>query len=306
MSGGGMSVLKSVSVYQASCQAYHIEPDPNILVALNCKVGHLSLGPHFNLANLLPLKEALKHTNHITSLSFRKCRLGSSLCYPLRDILKENKTIVHINLDSNDIDYHGVEALAEALKVNTTLKTLNIRNNRIKLVGAKILAEGLKLNKGLESVDVTGNLTTYEGIQAIEGACEARHIQCDTTGNALKEEILNSITHGFGVFLSLVGGFTLAHDAQGYPRRHQWGIGIYVFSLVALFMSSTLCHSFTFMKKTGMIFQIFDHAAIYLLIAGTYTPLCFVNLSRHNISIYFVESGFDWNDREFFPSRVEV
>uniref|UniRef100_A0A6B2LHY9 Hemolysin III n=1 Tax=Arcella intermedia TaxID=1963864 RepID=A0A6B2LHY9_9EUKA len=90
---------------------------------------------------------------------------------------------------------------------------------------------------------------------------------------------MNSITHGFGVFLSLVGGFTLAHDAQGYPRRHQWGIGIYVFSLVALFMSSTLCHSFTFMKKTGMIFQIFDHAAIYLLIAGTYTPLCFVNLS---------------------------
>ena len=92
-----------------------------------------------------------------------------------------------------------------------------------------------------------------------------------------KGERINSISHLIGTSLSLAGLVVLVVHAarQGDP----WKIvsfSIYGATLVALYFFSTLYHSTRGRAKT--IFQTLDHAAIYLLIAGTYTPFTLVTL----------------------------
>jgi len=92
------------------------------------------------------------------------------------------------------------------------------------------------------------------------------------------EEYLNAITHGVGAILSVLGLVVLAVAA--YTHGSIWHVisfSMYGFSLVLLYLASTLYHSFTG-AKIKYIFKIFDHAAIYLLIAGTYTPFTLVLL----------------------------
>lgn len=94
----------------------------------------------------------------------------------------------------------------------------------------------------------------------------------------MKEETLNAITHGVGTFLAIIGLAVLAVAA--YHSNSIWHLisfFIYGVSLVLLYLASTLYHSFSNEKLKG-IFKIIDHAAIYLLIAGTYTPFALVTL----------------------------
>lgn len=87
-----------------------------------------------------------------------------------------------------------------------------------------------------------------------------------------KEEIFNSITHGIGTLLSIAALVSLVILAV--VKGNTWHVvsfSIYGSSLVLLYLASTLYHSFT-KEKLKNIFARFDHAAIFLLIAGTYTP----------------------------------
>lgn len=89
-------------------------------------------------------------------------------------------------------------------------------------------------------------------------------------------EVLNSVTHGIGVGLSIAGLVLLiirgVHEG-GAMRITAYSI--YGALLVIFYLASTLFHSFYF-TRASHLFQIFDHCAIYLLIAGTYTPYCLV------------------------------
>ena len=94
----------------------------------------------------------------------------------------------------------------------------------------------------------------------------------------LVEEIANSITHGLGLVLS-VAAFTIL---VVYARLEGdlWritGFSIYGSSLTILYLVSTLYHSLT-NSRIKAIFRRLDHAAIYLLIAGTYTPFILISL----------------------------
>ncbi len=92
------------------------------------------------------------------------------------------------------------------------------------------------------------------------------------------EEIANSITHGIGFGLSIFGLVMLLVLASS--KGDVWRIvsfSIYGSSLVLLYAASTFYHSFQ-QKKVKSIFRIIDHSAIYILIAGTYTPFALVTL----------------------------
>ncbi|MCP1188417.1 hemolysin III family protein [Priestia flexa] len=90
------------------------------------------------------------------------------------------------------------------------------------------------------------------------------------------EEIANAITHGIGVILSIVGLTLLIvfSSLQGTPW-HIVSFTIYGITMLLLYVSSTLVHSFP-EGKVKDLFEIFDHSSIYLFIAGTYTPFLFV------------------------------
>ena len=94
----------------------------------------------------------------------------------------------------------------------------------------------------------------------------------------LLEEIANSISHGLGLALSVVGFTVLIFLANqsGDPWRLTAYI-VYGTSLTTLYLFSTLYHSLT-QSRMKAIFRRLDHSAIYLLIAGTYTPVILISL----------------------------
>jgi len=92
------------------------------------------------------------------------------------------------------------------------------------------------------------------------------------------EEIANSITHGIGAALSVAGLTLLVVLAAIYGDA--WRVvsfSVYGSTLVILYLASTLYHSIQH-PKVKPILRIFDHASIYLLIAGTYTPFTLVSM----------------------------
>lgn len=93
-------------------------------------------------------------------------------------------------------------------------------------------------------------------------------------GRRLGEEIVNAITHGVGALLAVAGFVFLLFSADLGSRA---SISIYGTALVLLYLASTLYHSLVFTRARDL-FRKFDHMAIFLLIAGTYTPFCVMAL----------------------------
>ena len=92
------------------------------------------------------------------------------------------------------------------------------------------------------------------------------------------EEILNSITHGIGALLSIFALIILIIVAgQQGDIWHIVSFSIYGSTLILLYLSSTLYHSFT-KPRVKNLFARFDHVSIFLLIAGTYTPILLTSL----------------------------
>ena len=93
-----------------------------------------------------------------------------------------------------------------------------------------------------------------------------------------KEETINAWTHGLGALLSLGGLVVLVILTSRHGDAwHIVSCSIYGVTLVLLFSSSTLYHSFR-SQRLKHVLRIIDHASIFLLIAGTYTPFVLVNL----------------------------
>jgi hemolysin III len=93
------------------------------------------------------------------------------------------------------------------------------------------------------------------------------------------DETLNSITHGFGALLSAAGLILLLvyasmHDADGWKIV---SFAIFGASLIIMYLASAFFHGVR-SKKLKQYLNKFDHASIYILIAGTYTPFTLVTL----------------------------
>lgn len=102
------------------------------------------------------------------------------------------------------------------------------------------------------------------------------------------EELANSITHGAGILLSVAALVLLMiFSNQHGTARHIVSCAIFGATLILLYSASTLYHS---LKNPNIkrIFKIFDHASIYLLIAGTYTPFLIVVLNGVTGWILFI------------------
>ncbi|MBK9529862.1 MAG: hemolysin III family protein [Acidobacteria bacterium] len=92
------------------------------------------------------------------------------------------------------------------------------------------------------------------------------------------EEAANSLTHGFGLVLSLVGFVVLV--VLAVTKGGGWNIAsaiVYGSSLIILYGASTFYHS-AITPRSKSILQLVDHCCIYLLIAGSYTPFALILL----------------------------
>lgn len=96
--------------------------------------------------------------------------------------------------------------------------------------------------------------------------------------NKVYAEFMNAVTHGLGVCLSIIALIFLIKKSLSSPSFSMEELISYIIygaSAITLFLASTLYHSFIFSKLRDL-FQKIDHASIYLLIAGTYTPYLMV------------------------------
>ncbi|HZW63454.1 MAG TPA: hemolysin III family protein [Flavobacteriaceae bacterium] len=91
------------------------------------------------------------------------------------------------------------------------------------------------------------------------------------------EENLNALSHGLGVLLSLVGLILLVAFLEDRSAINTFSVVVYGISLLLLFSASTLYHSVR-NEKHKHYFRIVDHISIYILIAGTYTPVVLMAL----------------------------
>jgi hemolysin III len=107
---------------------------------------------------------------------------------------------------------------------------------------------------------------------------------------ALGDILANAISHGIGLFLAIAGAAYLIHAST---RGDAWVVAscsVFSATLVLVYLFSTLYHSLV-VTRARHVFQILDHSAIYLLIAGTYTPFTLVSLRG---GVGWMLFGFVW------------
>jgi len=92
---------------------------------------------------------------------------------------------------------------------------------------------------------------------------------------SFSEEMWNVATHAIGFVLAIVGLVFLIIEAEG--TKAVTSVSIYGGTLIFMFLASTIYHAITH-PRSKKILKVIDHSAIYLLIAGTYTPYLMISL----------------------------
>src|SRR4051812_21023220 len=100
----------------------------------------------------------------------------------------------------------------------------------------------------------------------------------EDVGYSVKEEIAHSATHGVGILLSIAGLIALVAVARRTGNAsYVLACAVYGVTLILLYLASTLYHSVP-SPRAKRTLRVLDHSAIYLLIAGTYTPFTLISL----------------------------
>lgn len=103
------------------------------------------------------------------------------------------------------------------------------------------------------------------------------------------EELFNSISHGVGALLSIAGLVLLLVWVEG--AKQVTGVTIFASSAIFFYTMSTIYHAFP-KGRTKRIFERLDSASMYVLIAGSYTPIYFIILD--NLPLGWVLFGIQW------------
>lgn len=89
----------------------------------------------------------------------------------------------------------------------------------------------------------------------------------------------SSITHLIGTLMAVFAAIPLLLKAASQPGPiHLLSLGVFIFSMILLYSASTIYHTFGKTLKVHIRLKKLDHMAIYVLIAGTYTPICLIAL----------------------------
>ena len=92
-----------------------------------------------------------------------------------------------------------------------------------------------------------------------------------------KEEFLNTLTHFFGLILTIIGIPFILYFNNDHTEYSLFSIILFLFGLFSVYLSSTIYH-YTKNNKLKSIFRKIDHISIFYLILGSYAPVCLVTL----------------------------
>lgn len=124
-----------------------------------------------------------------------------------------------------------------------------------------------------------------------------------------REELLNSWSHGIGTLLGVVGLILLITKVDQTKDWYLFGVVVYGLSIIILFLASTLYHAVSNFDLKSK-FRVVDHISIYLLIAGTYTPVLLITLPDSlGWTLFYVVWGiaaFGTILKLFFTGKFEI
>lgn len=92
-----------------------------------------------------------------------------------------------------------------------------------------------------------------------------------------KEEFLNTLTHFFGLILTIIGIPFIFYFNNNHTEYSIFSIILFLFGLLSVYLSSTIYH-YTKNNKLKSVFRKIDHISIFYLILGSYAPVCLVTL----------------------------
>ena len=92
-----------------------------------------------------------------------------------------------------------------------------------------------------------------------------------------KEEFLNTLTHFFGLILTIIGIPFMFYFNNDYTEYSLFSIILFLFGLFCVYLTSTIYH-YTTDNKLKSVFQKLDHISIFYLILGSYAPVCLITL----------------------------
>ena len=291
-----------VEQYMVTCRSLKVVPDAGLLAALATKANHFKSSVGYSEGHVVALVELLlaAHDRSIRlpfrKLQFQQGTIGSNGVLLLARFLQADKNISHLSLANSHVGPRGVEALSEVLKSgqNTTLRHLDLHGNRMFHRGAVALADALSSPKhGLIHLKASNNHIGFAGVTLLEEAAvqlnkqrNAKSVKpvtlesvnpftADTVANFVFEETWNGISHGVG-FIGAVLATLLTYYrcwSLDVSETKFWAATVYCLSLMTLYACSCLYHSFFKLGLAKDIFRRLDHAAIFLVIAGSYTPV---------------------------------
>lgn len=317
---GKMATMENIMAeYIATCKFYGCESRSNagVLTTLRFALPSLRVSGDFHDADMLALAEILLRYGNgplrfIKRLDFSrsakegkihgqgKAGFRSHGALTLSKVLQSTVFVEEVRLQGNRLGPYGASALFLACSQNRTIKRLSMRQCLIGERGGLAFAELLRRDTedracGLVDVDLSVNRMGFRASVAIEEAMIKRVQQgqdglyVDLGGNLVLQEVMNGVTHGLGIVLAIVGAVLMTKRVQGMSYRHVISCAVYDASLITLYMSSTLYHSFFALEQTRYIFEVFDKCAIYILIAGSYTPFIAISMIGHfNLMVFML------------------
>lgn len=87
---------------------------------------------------------------------------------------------------------------------------------------------------------------------------------------------VSALTHFIAMFLSIIAAIPLLMKASSESKLHMVALTIFILSMVLLYAASTLYHTVDISPRVTKILKKIDHMMIFILIAGTYTPVCLI------------------------------
>lgn len=124
------------------------------------------------------------------------------------------------------------------------------------------------------------------------------------------EEIANVVTHGIGVVFSLIATpFLILLAANHAPVNGIWAVSVFSFGMLMVYMSSTLYHAAKG-ERTKRALRVWDHISIFLMIAGTYTPIVYrytdSSTATFFLSLMWSVAGLGILKKLFFTGKYQT
>lgn len=235
--------------------------------------------------------------------------------FALSKVLQRSEHITEVFINRNKIGSFGATAIFKAVARNPTVKTILMKSCRIGERGALAFVKHICLNTNnyncnLTLVDICSNQIGFKAFLAIQKVLQYHQLNhgynnnksdnenkddgnvtkdnhqkmvVDFDANLVLQEIMNGVTHGLGILLACIGTVLLSNKVKESSINHILSCAAYSTSLLVLYTSSTLYHSFFALTITRYIFNVLDHCAIYILLAGSYTPFLRIALGHRLI-----------------------